>query len=124
MSCSPDVWEGWWLQYGLDNTLFTLFLGGDRALAVDHREKGLHTGGDQGQLCEAVEVWDDAWEVGNLPMNLQRWDVAMEEISQLKYFGMKLGKKFGMAKLKNRLDFYLTALSIVDVGSKGKDVRL
>ena len=96
MACSPDVWEGWWLQYGLDNTLFTLFLGGDRALAVDHREEGLHTAGDQGKLSEAVESWEDSWELVNLPVELQRWDVAMEEISQLKYLGMKLGRKFGM----------------------------
>ena len=43
MNCSPDVWEGWWLQYGVDHSLFTLFWGGTRAFAVDHREKGLHT---------------------------------------------------------------------------------
>ena len=46
MNCSPDVWEGWWLQYGVDHSLFTVFWGGTRAFAVDHRDQGRHTSGE------------------------------------------------------------------------------
>ena len=97
MDCSADVWEAWWLQYGMENTLFTLYLGGTRAMAVDHREKGLHATGQLGKLSEAVEGWDDRWEVQLLPDVVPRRDLAMVEISDLKYFGMKMAKKFGMA---------------------------
>ena len=43
-----------------------------------------------------METWDERWEVGRLPDHLSKRDVSMAEISELKYLGMKLGRKFGM----------------------------
>ena len=50
----------------------------------------------------------ERWEAGRQPDHLRRCDVSMAEISELKYLGMKLGRKFGMVIVivvtKNNID--------------------
>lgn len=66
-----------------EESLFTLYFSGSRALAVDHREAGYHHKGDLGTHSPRVEEWDRRWESRRLPPHPVRLDLYLQQVTRL-----------------------------------------
>ena len=80
MGCVKSVPEMWWLKYCKEFNLFTLYFSGQKALAVDHREAGVHIQMGLGSHSGRVEEWSTKWEIKSLPMQPVRLDLYLQQV--------------------------------------------
>jgi len=99
MGCVKSVPEMWWLKYCKEFNLFTLYFSGQKALAVDHREAGVHIQMGLGSHSGRVEEWSTKWEIKSLPMQPVRLDLYLQQVSDMRLASMQLASDEGKVEV-------------------------